>query len=307
MELHSSLTFEQEHTPLTADDVANIIISQTRTFDISVIHEIKRCPFQQTFQLNNNLVARFPRNEWAVEQMRKEYEWLPQLQQDLSITLPRPLFFGQPSPLSHVPWLICQEAPGTLLNLNALDEQAERTLAIQLASCIQQLQAIDPRGGPTPGNHNCWIGEPLAQMKDEMLADLSFVYEDFENSAIDFEKALTMLHSTTRSTKGIAEKWIHGALDPHHLIMRDGMLTGITDFCCTAVGDAAYDVSSAWTFFSGRSRAVFKEQLALDTATWHRAHALALWTALNNLAGLENPTGKEAEPFVQLICDVLAE
>lgn len=307
MELHSSLTLSQEHALLTADDVANIIISQTRAFDISAIHEIERCPFQQTFQLNNNLVARFPRNEWAVEQIKKEYEWLPHLQQDLSLTVPHPLFFGQPSSLSRLPWLICQEAPGELLNLNALDEQAELTLATQLASFIRQLQAIDPRGGPTPGNHNCWIGEPLVQMKDEMLADLSFVYEDFEDSLIDFEKALTILHSAARNTKGIASKWLHGALDPHHLIMRDGVLVGITDFCCTTVGDAAYDVSSAWTFFSGHSRAIFKENLDIDAATWHRAHALALWTALNNLAGLENQTGEEAAPFVQLICDVLAE
>lgn len=52
------------------------------------------------------------------------------------------------------------------------------------------------------------------------------------------------------------------------------------DFGCLGVGDPACDLVIAWTLLDTPSRAVFKEAIKLDEATWERARGWALWKAL---------------------------
>jgi hypothetical protein len=60
-------------------------------------------------------------------------------------------------------------------------------------------------------------------------------------------------------------------------------LRAVIDFGCSAVGDPACDLTMAWTFFSGESRAAFRAGLPVDEATWRRGGGWALWKALITL------------------------
>ena len=86
--------------------------------------------------------------------------------------------------------------------------------------------------------------------------------------------------------------WIHGDVSAANLIVRGGVLSGVIDFGCCGVGDPACDLTIAWTFFSGESRAVFRNAVGLDEATWGRARGWALWKALITMVG---NSGEESE------------
>ena len=77
-----------------------------------------------------------------------------------------------------------------------------------------------------------------------------------------------------------APVWVHGDVAASNLLVNDGQLSAVIDFGCMGVGDPACDLVIAWTLFSGESRQVFRETLALDDATWARARGWALWKAL---------------------------
>jgi len=46
------------------------------------------------------------------------------------------------------------------------------------------------------------------------------------------------------------------------------------------VGDPACDVMAAWLFLPAETRAVFRNALQVDDATWARARGWALWFGL---------------------------
>jgi aminoglycoside phosphotransferase (APT) family kinase protein len=74
--------------------------------------------------------------------------------------------------------------------------------------------------------------------------------------------------------------WFHGDIATGNLLVRDGRLSAVIDFGTCGVGDPACDLVIAYTFFTGTSRAAFREAVAQDHAMWSRAAAWALWKAL---------------------------
>jgi aminoglycoside phosphotransferase (APT) family kinase protein len=65
-----------------------------------------------------------------------------------------------------------------------------------------------------------------------------------------------------------------------NLLVRDGALSAVIDFGCSAVGDPACDTVVVWTRLSGRARDVFRRELDVDDATWVRGRGWAVWKAL---------------------------
>jgi aminoglycoside phosphotransferase (APT) family kinase protein len=77
----------------------------------------------------------------------------------------------------------------------------------------------------------------------------------------------------------------------------------VIDFGQLAVGDPACDLTIAWTWFEGASRAEFLARSRLDRDTWDRARGWALWKALLQLAR----PGPAAARAQQVLADVLSE
>jgi aminoglycoside phosphotransferase (APT) family kinase protein len=53
-------------------------------------------------------------------------------------------------------------------------------------------------------------------------------------------------------------------------------MTAVIDFGCLGVGDPAVDLLPAWNLFPPTARAVYRETLGVDDATWLRGMGWAL-------------------------------
>jgi aminoglycoside phosphotransferase (APT) family kinase protein len=63
---------------------------------------------------------------------------------------------------------------------------------------------------------------------------------------------------------------------PGNLLANEGRLSAVIDFGCLGVGDPAADLAIGWLLFSIESRAMFKQALEVDDATWARGRGWAL-------------------------------
>lgn len=248
-----------------------------------------------TFHLGDEMSVRLPRDEGHAPQVEKEALWLPKLGPQLSLPIPVPLAKGEPSEEYLFYWSVNHWIEGeTLRRDNITDMNA---LAVDLASFLKELQAVDASDGPPGGEHNYYRSCPLtADRFNEWTLSALEVLGD----VVDKEKCLE-IWSRAIATEWTRELvWIHGDISPGNLLVTGGKLSGVIDFGIMAVGDPAADLAIAWTFFEGESRQVFLRELDLGEDTVDRARGWALWKALVTCwwDGIESEKGREAKRVV---------
>lgn len=113
----------------------------------------------RTFRLGADLLVRLPSHERYVAQVAKEQRWLPWLGRSLSVRIPVPVALGRVGLGYPWPWSIYEWLPGEVAT-SAEVGNAER-FAEGLADFLRELQALDPAGGPHPGEHNFFRGGSL--------------------------------------------------------------------------------------------------------------------------------------------------
>lgn len=226
------------------------------------------------FRLGANMVVCMPRIHWATEQAELERHWLPQLAPHLPLAVPEQLAMGEPGEGYPWRWVIYRWLEGE----SAIDNSAADTVqtAIDLAQFIHALQAADPAGGPVADVASGGRGAPLAardaDTRDAIARSRNLI--DSDAVTLAWEAALTAPVYDGPSV------WIHGDLEPGNLLLRDGRLSAVIDFCCLCLGDPAVDLIPAWSIFTGKARAAFRAALDVDDATWARSKGWALSTAI---------------------------
>lgn len=221
------------------------------------------------YQLGDEMVVRLPRTPSASKQVDKEQQWLPRLAPLLPLSIPYPLASGNPDEgyswhWSIYPWLEGEDASIT----RVADEDQT---AIALAEFLLVLHKIDPTGGPPPGEHNFFRGEPLAMRDRETRTTIVSLREIFDANLMTEVWASSL--NTSISTDPC---WIHGDLIPTNLLVQNGRLSAVIDFGGLGVGDPACDLLVAWTFFSTETRSIFRSALSVNDATWMRGRGWAL-------------------------------
>jgi aminoglycoside phosphotransferase (APT) family kinase protein len=223
-----------------------------------------------TFHLGDRMKVRLPSADGYAGQAAKEAEWLPRLAPHLPLEVPVPLAVGQPD--EEFPWLwsVYQWIEGEPVT-RSIDKLR---LAHDVAGFLNALQAIDPTGGPAPGDHNFLRG---AHPMEAYGADARR-YVDELAGEIDTRAAHAVLDAAGASklTKPV---WVHGDIAVGNLLARDGRLSAVIDFGGATVGDPSCDLVLAWVFLDGASRAAFRAAVAVDEAAWARGRAWALWKA----------------------------
>jgi aminoglycoside phosphotransferase (APT) family kinase protein len=137
-----------------------------------------------------------------------------------------------------------------------------------------------PPAGPSPGRHNFFRGEPLANRDEPTRAAIASL-----GSAIDADAVTAAWEEALRVPAWEqAPVWIHGDLDARNLLVERGRLCAVIDFGCLGVGDPAGDVMVAWKILSAVARDIFRSQLWVDEATWERGRGWALSHALGALS-----------------------
>jgi aminoglycoside phosphotransferase (APT) family kinase protein len=226
------------------------------------------------FRLGPDLAVRLPRIERAAPQVEKEWHWLPRLAPQLPLPIPVPVAKGQPG--SGFPWVwsVSRWLEGETATPDKLGDLP--SAARDLAAFIRALQAVDATGAPQPGPENVGRGQPLARRDKATRAAIRALAGTIDT------KIVTALweESVAAPAWEAPPLWIHGDLTTGNLVVRGGALRGVIDFGCLAAGDPACDCAVAWTVFAGESRAILRDALAADAATWLRGRGWALSWAL---------------------------
>ena len=229
------------------------------------------------YRLVEHLAARLPKREGAAAPIDKEHAWLPRLEPHLPLAIPTPVARGLPGCDYPLPWGVVRWLEGRPLQFDRV--AGDVGLARDLVAFIAALHETDATGAPAPGAHNHWRGVALRardahiRRRFEWLADVP----DINAVATAWRK-----DSAAAPWDG-PPVWIHGDLKDANLLEMDGRLSGVLDWSCAAAGDPANDIAVAWTLFAGEARAVFREALAVDEATWMRARA---WALIEGVLGL---------------------
>ena len=230
------------------------------------------------YRLGDDLVVRLPRRERTTGTLKKERGWLPRLAPLLPLAVPVPLADGMPADGYPFEWSLY----GWLKGEDATKERVTdlSRMAIDLARFIAALQEIDPTGGPSPGEHNFFRGEPLAARDAATRVAIASLGDAIDVGAVT---------AVWESALGAPEwehppVWIHGDLDSRNLLIDDGRLSAVIDWGCLGVGDPACDVMVAWKVLSADTRGIFRTALSVDESTWARARGWALSQALGALS-----------------------
>jgi aminoglycoside phosphotransferase (APT) family kinase protein len=253
-----------------------------------------------TFRLGDEMSVRLPSGAGYAAQVDKEHRWLPVLAGRLPLPIPQPLARGVPGCGYPWPWSVYRWLPGEPAETARVNDRVQ--FAADLAGFLAALQAIDPSGGPPPGEHNFFRGGSLT-VYDEQTHDAMAALD----GEIDTARAAEVWRAALRATWHGPPVWVHGDVSPTNLLVDHGRLSAVIDFGCSAVGDPACDTGIAWTFFSGQSRRLFKARLPVDDATWVRGRGWVLWKSMIVLVGALKDDPEDARQTKRVIQDVLAE
>ena len=227
-----------------------------------------------TFRLGEGLLVRLPSGDGYAAAVDKEQRWLPTLATRLPLPIPAPVAMGQPSGEYPWPWSIYRWIEGEPASVGRIADLPR--FAADVAGFLRALHAIDAADGPPPGGHSAHRGGPLAYYDDEEIPEsIQLLAQDLDPDAMT-----DVWQTALASTWEQAPVWVHGDVVGSNLLVADGVLNGVIDFGCAAVGDPACDLVMAWTFFDGDSNEQFRRGLRLDEATWARGRGWALWKAL---------------------------
>ena len=227
----------------------------------------------RTYRLGSGLTARLPTHSSYVAAVDKEHQWLPVLGPQLPVEIPEAVAKGAPGEGYPYPWAIRRWIPGETASVETVADLDE--FARSIAAFILALQSIDATGGPVAGAHSFHRGAPPEYYHDETLAALAVL-----KGRIDTDLAREVWDAALATSWDRPPVWFHGDIANGNLLVQDGHLSAVIDFGTSGVGDPACDLVIAYTFFSGSSRAAFRDAVDHDPGTWARARGWALWKAL---------------------------
>ncbi len=234
------------------------------------------------YRLGDDMAARLPRINRATKQVDKERQWLPRLAPFLPLAIPIPLAKGDPGEGYPWHWSIYQWLEGENATTDRIADP--RQAAADLARFITALQRIDTTGGPPPGPHNFYRGEPLA-MRDTRTRDAIATLR----GTLDDDAVTAVWNAAIEAPAWHGPPvWLHGDLQSGNLLTIQGRLSAVIDFGGLGVGDPACDVMAAWLFLSAETRDAFRAALQVDDATWARGRGWALSVGLTALPYYQN-------------------
>lgn len=230
------------------------------------------------YRVGDDMVARLPRRERTVGTLEKERRWLPRLAPLLPLAVPLPLANGMPAEGYPFTWSVYRWLRGEDATMQRVTDP--KRLATDLAQFVAALQQIDSAGGPSPGEHNFFRGEPLAARDASTRAAIASL-----RGTIDVGNATAAWEAALRSPEWDRRPvWIHGDLDSRNLLLEQGRLSAVIDWGGLGVGDPACEVMVAWKVLSADTRDIFRAALSVDESTWARARGWALSQALGALS-----------------------
>lgn len=224
------------------------------------------------FRLGDDMVARLPRIERAVGALTHEQRWLPVLASRLPLAVPTPLASGSAGHGYPWRWAVYSWLDGDNAFEGRIDDMDKA--ARELAGFIGALHAIDTADAPPSGRGR--RGAPLAVLDQQTRQAI-----EAARGVVDRETVTAAWEAAMGQPSWHRDPvWVHGDIARGNLLVHGGRIRAVIDFGCSGVGDPACDLLVAWDLFDAHSRAVFREAVNVDDATWARGRGWALCTAL---------------------------
>jgi aminoglycoside phosphotransferase (APT) family kinase protein len=259
----------------------------------------------RTFHLGDSMLVRLPSAASYEAQVEKEHRWLPWLAPHLPLPIPVPLAMGEPAEGYPWRWSVYRWIPGETARRERIADLGQ--FARDVAAFLGALYEIDASEGPPAGAHSFQRGGPVTvwdgQVRDALVTLEGRVDTDTARAAWEAALAATV----ERSPVWVPPVWVHGDVARGNLLVRDGRLSAVIDFGCSAVGDPACDLAVAWTLLDRPGREALRTALPLDDATWMRGHGWALWKALIVLAREGGPLTEDDHDAPRVLDELLAD
>jgi aminoglycoside phosphotransferase (APT) family kinase protein len=283
--------------------VEKLILSQFPSWANLSLKEVKSAGTDNAlFRLGSTMVVRVPRTLSAAKQADKEVLWLPKLAPFLPLAIPRLIAQGMPDENMPWKWFIYEWIEGADASVATVNEPNQD--AIILAQFLTALHSLDSLGGPAPGEHNFYRGEPLINRDAATRYAIETLQDTFDKDK--------MINAWERAVQAPVWNnvpcWIHGDLLPTNILVHQGRVSAVIDFGGLGVGDPACDLLVAWSYLSHETRKAFRDTLFLDDASWERGRGWALTFGLSAYGyyKITNPVlagiGKRAVNEVLLEC-----
>jgi len=227
-----------------------------------------------TFRLGSDMVVRLPSAAEYAQAVPKEQHWLPKLATSLPLPIPVPLAQGRPTEDYPHPWSVYQWLEGDPATHDRIATPTR--FATDVARFLSALQRVDPENGPEPGIHNWFRGGTLRTFAGDTERALRVLGE-----RIDGDRARAVWIDALDAPWDGARRWFHGDVAAGNLLLDgDGQLAAVIDFGTCGVGDPSCDLAVAWTLLTDDGRQAFRDELAVDHASWRRGRGWALWKAV---------------------------
>ena len=221
------------------------------------------------YRIGGAFVARFPRLPHAEAQIAVMARWLPTLAKALPVAVPLAERFGvagnqYPFAWTVLPWLEGSVVQAKTRVPTGLDADLARLL------CALQSCPIPPEA-------------PNQTQVNRLVLRLSGLEAQIAQMAGETDPAaLLRFLATARTLPGPVEPavWLHGDLYGLNLLTQRGRLSAVIDWGSVGTGDAAVDLSCAWTLFDTAERHAFRAAVNPTPAVWVRARAYAFAKAV---------------------------
>lgn len=251
------------------------------------------------YRLGAELTVRLPRHAGAIGQAAKEARWLPRLAPRLPLAIPEPVAVGEPDLGYPWPWGVSRWLTGEVATVEVLADS--RDAAVTLAAFLSALQQFTPDEHPAADPSDELGAEPLAARDAATRAAITAVDGVFDAAAMTslWDAALDASEWQKPAV------WFHGDFHTGNLLTVDGRLSAVIDFGGLGRGAPDCDLTIAYTLMTAATRAVFRDVLGVDDATWLRGRGWALATGLNAYTSYAAVNPRVAEQTTRQINEAL--
>ncbi|HEY3005803.1 MAG TPA: aminoglycoside phosphotransferase family protein [Kribbellaceae bacterium] len=185
----------------------------------------------------------------------------------LPVALSIPVALGEPDGDYPFAWSVNPWLPGEQLDPARADRER---LALDLAGLIRAIQSCDPAGARLFGSR----GQPLDRVeRDRNTRESLSAAADL----VDAPAALAVWEAARAAPAWDGPPtWFHGDLTEGNLLVRDGRISAVLDWGPFGVGDPACELVAGWLLLDAPSRALFRDAVGCDDATWERGRGWAV-------------------------------
>lgn len=232
------------------------------------------------YLVDETLVFRFPRRQFAVPLLENEYHMLPQIAEHLPLAIPNPRWMGAPSQEYPWPFIGHQILPGTTACRADLSEEERASLAAPLARFLAALHRIPLAiaqeknlSGDLLGRLNIARITPLLRKNLEEInsMNIGLILPSKEIQELMEERKVFKIPENSTI--------VHGDFYVRHLLVNEKrQLSGIIDWGDIHIGDPAVDLAIVHNFLPKIAHDAFcKIYGEISEDTWELARFRALY------------------------------